>query len=44
MAAEVSGSYLVIPYDSWVTTLRVSGGFSLGAFMSLQLRFAEEAH
>jgi hypothetical protein len=42
LAAEVSGSYLIIPYDSWVTQLRVSGGFSLGAFMGLQLRYAEE--
>jgi hypothetical protein len=43
MAAQFSGSYLVIPYDSWVTQIRVSGGFSLPAFMRMQLSSIEEA-
>lgn len=42
MAAEISGSYLVIPYDSWVTQIRVSGGFSLLAFMRMQLSSIQE--
>jgi hypothetical protein len=33
-----SGPYIVIQYDSWVTRLRVSGGFSLRAFMAMSLR------
>jgi hypothetical protein len=36
--AECSGSYLLIQYDSWVTRVRVSGGFSLRAFMDMSLR------
>ena len=37
LTAESSGSVLVIGYDSWVTRLRVSGGFSIPAFMRMQL-------
>jgi hypothetical protein len=36
--AEHSGPYLLIQYDSWVTRMRVSGGFSLRAFMDRSLR------
>jgi hypothetical protein len=35
-------SVLVIGYDSWVTRLRVSGGFSIPAFMRMQLMDLEE--
>ena len=42
ITAESSGSVLVIGYDSWVTRLRVSGGFSLPAFMRMQLMDLEE--
>jgi hypothetical protein len=41
-SAEYSGSVLVIGYDSWVTRLRVSGGFSLPAFLHMQMMNAEE--
>jgi hypothetical protein len=37
-SAVSSGSVLVIGYDSWVTQIRVSGGFSIGAFLNMQRR------
>jgi hypothetical protein len=42
LTAESSGSVIVIGYDSWVTRLRVSGGFSIPAFMRMQLMDMEE--
>ena len=39
---ESSGSVLIIGYDSWVTRMQVSGGFSIGAFLQLQRTFAPE--
>ena len=42
LSANGSGSVLVIGYDSWVTRLRVSGGFSLPAFMRMQLMDMDE--
>lgn len=36
MTDESSGTVLVIGYDSWVTRLRVSAAFSLGAFLRMQ--------
>ena len=42
LSANGSGSVLVIGYDSWVTRLRVSGGFSIPAFMRMQLMDMEE--
>ena len=37
---ESSVSVLVIGYDSWVTRMQVSGGFSIGAFLNFQRNFA----